>query len=62
MPDGEAGFVTVYVEVPDVEAALVKAESLGATRIMGPETVMEGVEVAMFLDPEGHVMGLAKNG
>jgi hypothetical protein len=28
--------------VPDVEAALQKAESLGGTRVMGPETIMEG--------------------
>ena len=62
MPEGEAGFVTIYVEVPDLEAALVKAESLGGTRIMGPEKVMEGVEVAIFLDPEGHAIGLAKSG
>jgi uncharacterized protein len=36
-PDDYEGHVTVYVEVPDVEAALAKAESLGGTRVMGPE-------------------------
>jgi predicted enzyme related to lactoylglutathione lyase len=39
MPEGAPGHVTVYVEVPDVEGALAKAESLGGTRLMGPEKV-----------------------
>ncbi len=58
MPEDYPGHVTFYVEVPDVEAALVKAESLGGRRLMGPEKVMEGVEVGQFADPEGHVIGL----
>ena len=56
--EGYAGHVTFYVEVPDVEAALAKAESLGGSRMMGPETVMEGVEIGLFNDPEGHVVGV----
>ncbi len=59
-PEGYAGHVTFYVEVPDVEAALAKAESLGGSRTMGPAEVTEGVEIAMFADPEGHVIGLTK--
>ena len=35
-PDGYEGHVTFYIAVPDVEAALAKAESLGGTRVMGP--------------------------
>jgi hypothetical protein len=59
-PEGYGGHVTVYVAVPDVEAALAKAESLGGTRVMGPEKVMDGIELGMFQDPEGHVIGLLK--
>ena len=59
-PDGYPGHVTVYVEVPDVEAALAKAESLGGSRVMGPEKVMEQVEIGLFNDPEGHVVGVVK--
>jgi predicted enzyme related to lactoylglutathione lyase len=59
-PDGYAGHVTVYVEVPDVEAALAKAESLGGSRMMGPEQVLEDVEIGLFNDPEGHVVGVVK--
>ena len=59
-PDGYEGHVTFYVAVPDIEASLQKAESLGGTRIFGPETIMEGLELGQFKDPEGHVIGLVK--
>jgi predicted enzyme related to lactoylglutathione lyase len=59
-PPGYAGHVTFYVEVPDVEAALAKAESLGGKRLSGPDKVMEGLEIGQFADPEGHVIGLTK--
>jgi predicted enzyme related to lactoylglutathione lyase len=57
-PEGYEGHVTFYVEVPDVEAALAKAESLGGTRVMGPDEVMEGLTIGLFTDPEGHVIGV----
>ena len=59
-PEGYQGHVTFYVEVPDVEAALAKAESLGGSRMMGPEKVMEQVEIGLFTDPEGNVVGVVK--
>jgi predicted enzyme related to lactoylglutathione lyase len=61
-PEGYDGHVTFYIGVPDVEAALAKAESLGGSRVMGPEEVMEGVEIGLFSDPEGHVIGVVKTG
>ena len=61
-PEGYEGHVTFYVEVPDVEASLAKAESLGGSRIMGPDEVMEGLELGLFTDPEGHVIGVVKTG
>src|SRR5438876_7765341 len=60
-PDGYPGHVTFYIEVPDVEAALAKAESLGGSRIMGPETIMDQVQLGHFKDPEGHLVGVVKN-
>ena len=60
-PEGYDGHVTFYIEVPAVEAALAKAESLGGSRIMGPETVMEGLEIGLFSDPEGHIIGVLTN-
>jgi len=59
-PEGYEGHLTFYVGVPDVEAALAKAESLGGTRVMGPESPMDGLEVGLFTDPEGHVVGVVR--
>ena len=61
-PEGYDGHVTFYVEVPDVEAALAKAESLGGTRTMGPDEVMEGTVIGQFQDPEGHTIGVVSSG
>ena len=60
-PEGYGGHVTFYVEVPDVEAALAKAESLGGSRVMGPERIMDQIELGQFTDPEGHVIGVVKS-
>jgi predicted enzyme related to lactoylglutathione lyase len=60
-PEGYEGHVTFYVEVPDVEAALAQAESLGGTRVMGPDKPMEGLEIGLFTDPERHLIGLVKS-
>jgi len=57
-PEGYEGHVTFYVEVPDVEAALAKAEKLGGSRMMGPDEPTEGLVIGMFQDPEGHVVGV----
>ena len=55
----DEGHVTFYIHVPDIEAALAKAESLGGTRVFGPETIMDGaMELGQFTDPEGHLIGL----
>ena len=61
-PEGYDGHVTFYVQVPDVEASMAKAESLGGTRMMGPEEVMEGLVVGLFTDPEGNVIGVMTTG
>lgn len=37
-----------------------RAESLGGTRIMGPETIMDTVALGQFADSEGHVIGVVK--
>ena len=61
-PEGYAGHVTFYVEVPDVEAALARAETLGGTRVFGPDTIMDNMVLGQFLDPEGHVIGVVQGG
>ena len=57
-PEGYDGHVTFYVEVPDVEESLAKAESLGGSRVFGPEKIMDSMILGQFTDPEGHVIGL----
>jgi predicted enzyme related to lactoylglutathione lyase len=57
---GYDSHVIFYVGVPDVEAALQKAESLGGTRRMGPDKVPgRDLVVGHFTDPEGHLIGVA---
>ena len=48
-----------YVGVPNVEAALQRAERLGGTRVMGPATSPSGLVVGHFRDPEGTLIGVA---
>jgi len=59
---GGPGFgprVLFYVGVPDVEAALAKAERLGGKRLMGPEPTGSEFVVGHFADPEGNIVGVA---
>lgn len=58
-PDG-GGHVTFYVEVPDPAAALEKISELGGSTVQPPMDVPGGPTIALFADPEGHVVGLVK--
>ena len=57
---GGMGHATLYVGVPDPQAALDKIESSGGKTVV-PVTEMEMVTFAMFTDPEGHLVGLYKS-
>jgi uncharacterized protein len=48
-----------YVGVENVEAALLRAECLGGTRVMGPATSPNGLVVGHFRDPDGTLIGVA---
>jgi predicted enzyme related to lactoylglutathione lyase len=56
---GTRSWTTFYVETPDVAASLAGVERLGGKVIM-PRTVMPGVTLGVFEDPEGHVIGLVE--
>jgi uncharacterized protein len=58
--NGGEGHVTFYVLVPNLKAALSRIEELGGSTVMGPTEVGEGPTIAMFADPEGHLVGLLK--
>ncbi len=55
-PKGTSGSI-IYVQGPDVQAMLDRAESLGATTRM-PVTEMAMVTFALFTDPWGNRIGL----
>ncbi len=59
--EGYGGHVTFYVEVPDLDAALSKVQSLGGKAMIGPDDIPNGPSIALFTDPEGHVIGLVKS-
>ncbi len=58
-PDGSS-YVTFYVQVDDVAAALERAEQLGGRKLMDPMEVPDGPMIAQFEDPEGNRIGLVK--
>ena len=59
-PDGAAGHVTFYIQVGDLQAALEKVAAKGGSTIAPPMDVPGGPSIALFADPEGHVVGLVK--
>lgn len=56
---GYESHTVFYVGVPNVEAALQRAEELGGSRVMGPVTSPNGLVLGHFTDPEGNLMGVA---
>lgn len=62
-PDDPAGerLVTVYVEVPDLQATLDQALRAGAEVVLPPSEI-EGVgTIARFRDPQGNIIGLVRS-
>jgi hypothetical protein len=56
--DGSAGQVTFYVHADDPEATLRRVEELGGRVIMPLTEVAKDTTIALFADPEGHVVGI----
>lgn len=60
--DREAGArVTIYAQVPDLQAALDMAVKLGGKVLMPPTEIPGTVSFALFADPAGNTMGLIKS-
>ncbi len=53
-------YVTFYIQVDDLQAYLDKAQQLGGKTIVPPMPIPNMGAMAMFADPEGHVIGLFK--
>jgi predicted enzyme related to lactoylglutathione lyase len=60
--EGGGNYVTVYVEVDDLDSTLKKAEGLGGKTVMPPMDIPDGPKIAQFTDPEGNMIGLLKAG
>lgn len=53
-------YVTVYVDVDDLESHLAKAEELGGKTLVGPVPIPGQGSFAWLGSPEGHIIGLWK--
>jgi predicted enzyme related to lactoylglutathione lyase len=60
-PPGYDGHLTFYLAVPDVAQALATAVQHGGMAMLGPLDAPGGVTLALFRDPEGHIVGLIHN-
>jgi len=56
--DGGAGNVTFYVHTDNPQAALDKVVAKGGRVIMPLTEVAPETTIALFADPEGHIVGL----
>jgi uncharacterized protein len=56
--DGGPGHVTFYVHAEDPEATLRRVEAAGGRILMPLTEVAPETNVALFADPEGHIVGL----
>jgi predicted enzyme related to lactoylglutathione lyase len=53
-------YVTFYVQVDDLQTYLDKAKKLGGTPCVQPTPIPGNGSIAMFNDPDGHLIGLFK--
>lgn len=56
--DGGAGHVTFYVSTDDAQGVLDKVAASGGRVLMPLTEVAPETTVALFADPEGHVVGI----
>lgn len=57
-PDGSGGQATFYVHTDDPQGVLDRVAQLGGRVLMPLTEVAKDTTVAMFADPEGHVVGI----
>jgi predicted enzyme related to lactoylglutathione lyase len=55
---GGRGHFTIYVQVPNIDAALSRVITEGGRIALPKTTVPNGPTMAQFFDPAGHLMGL----
>jgi predicted enzyme related to lactoylglutathione lyase len=57
---GDEPYLTFYVQVEDVQAALDKATNLGGEAVVPPQDVPGVGTTAFMKDPDGNIVGLFK--
>src|SRR5258706_3284471 len=57
---GTRSWVTFYVETPDPAATLTEVERLGGRTVIPVPELSDDTTIAVFEDPERHVVGLVK--
>jgi len=58
--DGSAGWVTAYINVPDITATLARVTELGGQIVAPRFSPAPGAVLGLFTDPEGHLVGLTE--
>ena len=56
--DLPSAYLSLYVQVDDIQASIAKVGELGGTMLHGPMDVPGVGQIGMFTDPEGHMIGL----
>jgi predicted enzyme related to lactoylglutathione lyase len=56
--DAHAGSVAFYVQVPDLDRAVQRIETLGGTLARGPMSGTHGAQLALIADPQGALVRL----
>ncbi len=59
-PEGASGHVTFYIQVEDLQATLENVAAHGGSTVAPAMDLPGGGSIALFADPEGHVVGLFK--
>ena len=60
LPEGVPHYVTIYVQVEDIDASLGQAVELGG-RMIVPRMPIPGIgEFGIFADPDGNLVGVFK--
>jgi len=60
--DGGTGHATFFVEVANIAETLAVVVGRGGRKLTEPEQVPNGPLIALFADPDGHIIGLVQAG
>src|SRR5262245_40521899 len=61
-PPEAPSFVQLFVEVDDLAARIERAVAMGARVLIPPQTLPDGDQLAVLLDPQGMSFGMHRRG